>query len=77
MGYSEDEVLIFAGAFADECVKRTFPDLVEDEFDRVRNLIADAVEPLIRNYDGFPSVPLPKWLRVDMDIEAHRVIIII
>lgn len=68
--YSEDEVLIFGGKFADQFASVFFSKLGADHHDSVRNAVADAVEKVMKGYKGRASVPLPKDLLDAMDSVA-------
>jgi hypothetical protein len=71
--YSEDEILIFSGRVADDVAERILPKvLTEDEFDRMRNLGADAAEVVMKNWGGGASVPLSPLLITRMRRRAKN-----
>lgn len=64
--YSEDEVLIFGGQFADKFTDAYFSELKYHGLAIVRNAVADRVEKVIANYSDHADVPLPTKLREEM-----------
>jgi hypothetical protein len=71
--YSDDEVLIFGGKFADQFAAVFFARIQAMHGDTIRNAVADAVEVAIRDWPGDPYVPLPKNLIADMTVRAQHV----
>jgi predicted amino acid dehydrogenase len=69
--YDEDEILIFAGKFADEFVW-TLP--ISQQSDALRNRIADRAEVVMKDWDGSPRVPLPEELLDRMRAVAKQVV---
>jgi hypothetical protein len=61
--YSGDEVLIFAGAAADELMEVVFNsplgDSEENQYDSLRNKVAESMEEVMKQWEKAPDVPLP------------------
>lgn len=64
--YTEDEILIFAGKFADKAVKDFLYNIQSNHVEAIRNAIADAAEGAMSAYKGIADVPLPKDLLEEM-----------
>jgi hypothetical protein len=80
--YDEDEILIISGSFADKMMKSFggFAWISEDEYDRVRNLVACMCELEIENWNakgsGLATInPLPVDLFVEMERAAMDIIV--
>lgn len=71
--YDEDEVMIFAGRFADQFTAVFFSKMQAEHADEVRNSVANAAEDVMRSYPGDAAVPLPKDLLAGMKSVADTV----
>jgi hypothetical protein len=73
--YSDDEVLIFSGKFADKFTADWFQTYRNSKFESVRNAVAEEVEGVMRGYAATSEmVPLPKDLLHMMTTAANAVV---
>jgi hypothetical protein len=71
--YDEDEILILGGKFADGFTKQFFEELRIDHEGSIRDVVADTVETVMRDYQGDADVPLPKDLLSQMQKSAEAI----
>lgn len=76
--YSDDEVMIFAGKVADQYMERRFGSSVEELnetiHDDIRNNIAEAMESVMRDWEGQADAPLAVELVERMNLAGDAVV---